>query len=100
MVSSSATSTRCEREGIALARRGGVTVPGSDTDGGDHAIREFRASWEEGKGILRTSSKEVSERIWKRAPERHATWDAVGEAKDWDVAAHLNSQYVTQQCER
>jgi hypothetical protein len=35
---------------------------------------------------LRTSSKVVRDRIWRRAPVRHAMWDALGEGAERDVA--------------
>lgn len=53
-------------------RRGGVAAPFEAADGGDHAIREVRTSWDEGRGMFRTSSKVMRDRIWRRAPDRHA----------------------------
>ena len=87
MVSSSFTRTRCDRGGIAEERRGGVAASFEHVDGGDHAIREVRTSCDEGRGILRTSSKVARDRIWRRAPARHAMWDAVGDGAERDVAA-------------
>jgi hypothetical protein len=36
--------------------------------------------------MLRTSSKVARERIWRRAPARHAMWDALGHGAERDVA--------------
>lgn len=75
----------------ALGLRGGVAAPEDDVEGGAHAMRELRTSCEEGNTILRTSSRVVRERIWRRAPVRHAMWDAVGDATESDVAGRVDS---------
>ena len=90
-MSSSATSTRFERSVGVEERRGGVTLPAAGFAGGDHAMRELRTSCEAGRGMLRTRSKVVRERIWRRAPERHAMWDAVGEGTEGDVAGVVSA---------
>lgn len=39
--------------------------------------------------MLRTSSKVTRERIWRRAPVRHAMWDAVRDGAEREVAVLL-----------
>lgn len=54
--------------------------------GGDQAIRELRVSCDCGSGILRTISRDVRQRICRRAPERAAMCAAVGDGTPGDVA--------------
>lgn len=82
---------RYDRGAGAEERRGGVTLPFAHVDGGDHAICDLRTSCDAGRGMLRTSSKVARERIWRRAPERHAMWDAVGDETERDVAGLVSA---------
>lgn len=51
--------------------------------------------------MFRTSSKVARERIWRRAPAKHAMWDAVGDGTESEVAAlvsiaaEVNGESVT-----
>lgn len=65
-------------------RRGGVNE--DEEAGGDHARRELRRSWEGGSVMLRSISRVVRHRIWRRAPDRLAAWLADGEGRTRDVA--------------
>ena len=71
-------------------RLGGVDVEegrdGEGCAGGDQVMRGLRRSCEVGRGMLRSSSKEERHRIWRRAPERWATCEAVGDGTERDVA--------------
>lgn len=54
--------------------------------GGDHAMRDVRASWPVGIFMLLSMSKVTRLRICRRAPARQAMCDAVGDGTDSDVA--------------
>lgn len=49
-------------------------------------MREARRSCEEGSGMLRIISNVDRQRIWRRAPKRHAVCEAVGDGTESDVA--------------
>jgi len=49
-------------------------------------MRELRASWLAGIFMLLANSNVARHRIWRRAPERQAMCDAVGDGTDSDVA--------------
>lgn len=71
-------------------RRGGVEaevdVLNVGIVGGDQVILVLRVLCADCKGILRMISKVVRHRICKRAPNRHAVCDAVGDGTERDVA--------------
>jgi len=89
VVASSVTRIRFAREGGRVrweGARGGVDAAGELVDVGDQANLEFLKSWLCGSAMLLTISKVVRLRIWRRAPERQAMCDAVGDGTKRDVA--------------
>jgi hypothetical protein len=55
-------------------------------DEGDQANLEFLKSWLWGSAMLLVISNVVRLRIWRRAPERQAMCEAVGDGRESDVA--------------
>jgi hypothetical protein len=87
---------RLERKGCE--RRGGVDSPFEDalkaSDSGDQVSREFLMSWLFGIAILRVISNVVRHRICRRAPERHAICDAVGDGTECEDATADQYRYI------
>jgi hypothetical protein len=77
--------------------RGGVDAAEGFVDGGDQANLEFLKSWLWGSAMLLTISKEVRLRICRRAPERQAMCDAVGDGTESDVARMFSNDRVVSQ---
>jgi hypothetical protein len=55
-------------------------------DGDDQANFEFLKSWVWGSAMLLMISNVVRLRICRRAPERQAMYEAVGDGRESDVA--------------